>query len=232
MKKWLAALLVMGMIAAGLTGCGSKEQQATNAPATTDTKVVEKSGGSDLSTIMKSASQVKGMSFEMVSTMTGKNGSMTSNGKLYMSNGKVRMEMETAGMKMITISKTPGEVYMYNPTEKTAMKITTPQQSAELPNEWAKADGDISGLKVMGEEKKDGFDCLVVTTTTGDNAKMWIRKDIGMPVRTEMTTTDGNVVVEYKNYNIGAQPDNLFEIPADTQITTMPNMSNLPQVPK
>jgi len=232
MRKWLIALLVMGLLAAGLTGCGSKEQATTNAPTSTDTKVVEKSSGSDLSSIMKSASQVKGMSFEMVSTMTGKNGSMTSSGKLYMSNGKVRMEMETAGMKMITISNTSGEVYMYNPTEKTAMKITTPQQSAELPNEWAKSDGDISGLKVLGEEKKDGFDCIVVTTTTGDNTKMWIRKDIGMPIRTEITTADGIMAVDYKNYNIGAQADSLFEIPADTQITTMPNMSNLPQVPK
>lgn len=229
MKKWLI-LLILGIFAAfSLVGCSSKQPATTtNAPAATENQTA--SSGDDLSKIMKSAAAVKEMSFDTVMTITSKTGTITSNGKMYMSNGKVRMEMEQAGMKMITIVKSPSEMYLYNPDMKTAMKISAPQNQADLPNQWAKADGDVSGLKVAGQEKKDGFDCIVVTSS--DNTKMWIRKDIGMPVRVEANTADASTVMEYKNFNVGAQDASLFELPAGTQITDMPSIPNMPNLPK
>ncbi len=230
MRRWLTVVLVGMFMVVGVIGCGSKGQTA-NAPAnTTQTQTETKTQvGSDLSSIMKSASQVKGMSFDMITTVTSSDGkSVVSSGKMYVQDQKVRMEMESMGMKMITLMKTPGEVYMYNPDTKSAMKVTTPQQGAESPNSWAKESGDTTGMTVAGEEKKDGYDCLVVTVADADNTKMWIRKDIGMPVRVESKSNGANIVMEYKNYNLAAQPDSLFELPAGTQITSMPNLPNMP----
>ena len=234
MKKWVAILLMVGLMAVGLIGCGSKDQPA-NAPAPADKQTETQSqSGNDLSSIMKKASQAKQMSFDMVMTMSGSDkNSVTSKGKMYVSDQKLRMELETMGMKMITISNDQKEFYLYNPDEKTALKMTAPPESADVPNEWAREDGDVSGFTVVGEEKKDGYDCVVVTfTEDGAESKMWIRKDIGMPVRSEVTSAEGTMVVEYKNYNMGAQPGNLFEIPAGTEITTMPSMPDMSQIPK
>lgn len=231
MRRWLAVLLVGVFMVAGIVGCGSK-QPAPNAPTTPTTQSQPEAkapASSDLSSIMKSASQVKGMSYDVVMTMTGAdNKSVVSNGKMYVQDQKMRMELESMGMKMITLGKTAGEFFVYNPATNTAMKVTNPQQGSEAPNSWAKESGDTTGLTVVGEEKKDGYDCLVVTQADDQNTRMWIRKDIGMPVRVESKTAEGTTVIEYKNYNLGAQPDNLFELPAGTQITSMPNLPNMP----
>lgn len=235
MRKWLAVLMMVGLMAAGLTGCGSKPP-ANETQTPTSTNQTQTQTGTDLSSIMKSASGMKQMSFDTVTTLTSGGQTITSTGKFYMSDAKLRMETEMQGMKSIMITKSPGEVYIYNPTTKTAMKITSPPETADLPNTWAKASGDTTGYKVLGEEKKDGFDCLVVQYTDPANAaitsKMWLRKDNGLPVRVESASAEGAVVTEYKNYNLGAQDASLFELPAGTQITAMPSIPNLPNLPQ
>ncbi len=234
MKKWIAIVLAGVFLMAAVVGCGSKEPAAntpagTQTPAQTQTET-KPEGNSELSSIMKAASQVKGMSFDMVMTMsTSDNQSIVSNGKMYVQEEKVRMEMESMGMKTITLAKTPEEIYIYIPATNSAMKMTTPQEGTEPPNSWARESGDTTGMTVVGEEKKDGYDCLVVTEADDTDTKMWIRKDIGMPVRMESKTDEGTIVIEYKNYNLAAQPDNLFELPAGTQITSMPALPNVPQ---
>lgn len=231
MRKWLAVLLVVSLMAVGILGCGNNGEPA-GAPGATGEKTEStqpQGGGSELSSIVEMAKGIKEMSFDIVSTMTGKDGSVATSGKYYISGDKLRMEMETMGMKMITIGNEQGEFYLYNPETKTAMKMTTPQTETELPNEWAQAAEDLAKYKVVGEEKKDGYDCLVVTTDEeGIQTKMWLRQDIGMPVRVEATLDEGEtMVVEYKNYSIGEQPAELFEIPAGTEITTLPGMSDM-----
>lgn len=233
MRKWMISVLVGMFLMAVVVGCGSKEP-ATNAPAGNQTQTpaqteTKPEGTSELSSIMKSASQVKSMSFDMVTTVTGADGkSMVSNGKMYVQDQKVRMETESMGMKMITLMKTPQEIYLYTPDTNTAMKMTIPQEGTEPPNSWAKESGDTTGMTVVGEEKKDGYDCLIVTAADDSNTKMWIRKDIGMPIRMESKSAQGTTVIEYKNYDLAAQPDSLFELPAGTQITSMPALPNVP----
>lgn len=226
MKKRIVILMVLALMMGSLAGCADKKA-ADNTPATAGTSQGE-SADSALDKLMKTAAQTKQMSFDMVMTMDGGGTAVKNTGKIYISDKKSRMEMEALGMKMITIINAQGECYLYNPEDKTAMKMNVPQDPMDLPNAWAAEDSDISKLQVVGEEKKDGFDCLVITTTEdGEGAKMWLRKDIGMPVRIEQTTPQGTAAIEYKNYNIGAQPDSLFEIPAGTTITTMPAMPDI-----
>lgn len=226
MKRWIVIVMVVALMLGSMTGCASKKPEDST-PAATNTPQTQ-SGDSRLDNLMKTAAQANQMSFDMVMTMSDAGAAINTTGKMYVSDKKVRMEMEAMGMKMITITNAQGESYLYNPAEKTAMKMNVPQDSADLPNAWVKENSDTSGMKIVGEEKKDGFDCLVVTTTQeGETAKMWLRKDIGMPVRVEQNTSQGTVVVEYKNYQIGAQPDSLFEIPAGTAVKTMPVMPDV-----
>lgn len=236
MKKCLVVMMVAVLMLAGLTGCGTKAPVTnTNTPAPTDNQNAAP-GGSDLSKIMMSASAVKEMSYDTTTTMTTKDGTMTSTGKFYLSNGKMRMEMVTAGMKMITIVKSPSEVYLYNPSTNTAMKITAPDNSTTTANNWAKANGDTTGYKLLGSEMKDGFDCWVVQYNDPANAstttKMWLRKDINMPARVESTTADGTMVMLASNYVLGPQDASLFELPAGAQITIMPSVPSMPNLPQ
>jgi hypothetical protein len=222
LKKWIVALLVFTLMLGCLAGCSSER----NDPVTSEssqTPTGQKTSDDPLKDLMESARMTNQMSFEFV-VSSGDN-SVNTQGKMYISEEKVRMEMESMGMKMITITNAQDEMYLYNPDEKTAMKMTMPQDSVDPPNKWVDESEDISNYKVVGEEKKDGHDCLVVTSTVDNNtAKMWLRKDIGMPVRIEQTTSEGPIVIEYKNYQIGPQADSLFEIPAGTTITTMPTI--------
>jgi hypothetical protein len=172
------------------------------------------------------------LSFEVTST-TGEQGKgVSSTGKYYMSGKKIRIEAEAEGMKMVSIVNANGEMWMYNPADKTAMKLSAPQQDqSKLPTEWTKE--DLSAMKIVGSEKKDGFDCVIVTVNeNGTTSKMWLRKDIGMPVRIESATPEGPVVIEYKNYNLDKQPDSLFEIPADAQVMSMPQVPPAPGIPQ
>jgi outer membrane lipoprotein-sorting protein len=237
MKRWLTIILIAGLMVVSATGCSKKETPETaQPPAQNSQSQSQTQPGTDLGTLMKSAAAVKQMSFDSVMTMTSNNTTTTSAGKIYISDTKMRMETEMNGMKSITISKSPSEIYIYNPDTKTAMKLTSStDDSAEIPTEWAQASGDTSRYKIIGEEKKDGFDCVVVQYTDPANAavtsKMWVRKDNGLPVRVEAKTSDGTIVSEYKNYNLGTQDASLFELPAGTQIVSFPTNPNLPNLP-
>ena len=65
-------------------------------------------------------------------------------------------------------------------------------------------------LENCRRRKKDGYDCVVVTSNEDDNlTKMWLRKDIGMPVRVEQTTSEGPIVMSIRIIRL-AQDDSLF----------------------
>lgn len=235
MRKWLTVLLITGLMVAGLTGCGKK--QVTETPqAPSASQPAQTQTGTDLNSIMKSAAAVKEVSFDTIMTITSNNQTTTSTGKMYISDTKMRMETEMNGMKSITISKSPNEVYIYNPTTKTAMKMTGSEETAEAPNEWAQKSSDTTRYKIVGEEKKDGFECVIVQYTDPANptftSKSWVRKDNGLPVRVEAQSNEGTFVNEYKNYNLGPQDPGLFELPAGTQIVTMPTVPNMPKLPQ
>jgi outer membrane lipoprotein-sorting protein len=167
------------------------------------------------------------MSFEMVINMSGSGTKMDTTSKMYISDKKFRMESEMMGIKSITIVNDKGETYMYDQNTNTAMKIASVTNS-ETPSNWYK---DPSSMKVVGEEKKNGVDCLVVTMAqSGISSKLWLSKDTGMPVYTEQTMSQGLVTADFKNFKIGPQPASLFEIPAGAKITTM-DIPNTPAKP-
>ncbi|PKM76419.1 MAG: hypothetical protein CVU90_12135 [Firmicutes bacterium HGW-Firmicutes-15] len=236
MKRWLTVLLVSLFMFSCLSLVGCSKEKAANAPATTDQSqkkdgdTQKSSSGDELQDIMKYATKVNEVSFEMINTITNQGQTVTNNAKMWISNDKLRIETEIQGMKSITIKNAKGEVCIYDPGSKTAMKMPSIKNEGDLPNQWAKE--DTSGMKIVGQEKMDGYDCVVVTVTqAAETSKMWLRKDIGMPVRVESKTAEGSFVIEYKNYKVGAQADNLFELPTDAQVVSMPSMPSMPGVP-
>lgn len=234
MKRWSAYLMVVLLMASclALAGCGKEKVQDTSAPPAANEK--DSSSSNELEDIMKSARQVTDLSFDITSTSTGGGQTVEVQGKYYISGKKIRTETETAGMKAITIVNAKGEAWMYNPADKTAMKLPGMENDTEMPNQWTEEE-DLSAYKIVGHEKIDGYDCVVVNVTEGnDTVKMWLRKDLGMPVKMETKSPEGSITVQYKNYKVGKQSADLFELPADAQVmdmSAMPDMSKMPGMP-
>ncbi len=231
MKKKMLILLMTVLIVscAGLAGCGKeKAKETSSAPAA----VQEKGGSNELADVMKSAREASEMSFEMVSASTSNGKTVNVQGKYWISGKKMRMEAESNGLKFITIVDANGETFMYNPGDKTVMKLSNMQEKSEMPNQWSEKN-DQAAYKIVGHEKMDGYDCVVVTVNETDGTnKMWLRKDIGMPVKMEAKSADESMVVQYKNYNIGKQADDLFKIPADAKVLNMTAIPDVPKTPK
>jgi outer membrane lipoprotein-sorting protein len=111
-----------------------------------------------------------------------------------------------------------------------AMKVPDIEVPDELPNEWSDQE-DLANYKIIGHEKMNGYDCVVVNVSGDDGtvSKMWLMEDQGMPVKMEAESAEGKIVIEYKNYNIGKQADDLFQLPTDAQVMDMSQLPNIPE---
>lgn len=216
-------ILLTALLALTLAACGGGNKE-TSAPAPADQPAPQQSekadsSGGPLDELMKNAQQAKEMSFEMVMTLK-QDEEMTTTSKMFISGDNMRIESESMGIQAITIIDENDDTYVYMPDSNTAMKSSAfEDETTEVPYAWAEENVDMN---VLGEEKMDGYDCLVVSSNEeGVETKMWLRKDIGMPVRVEIPSE--GLVIEYKNYDIGPQDAGLFKLPAGVQITELPN---------
>ena len=111
-------------------------------------------------------------------------------------------------------------MYMYMPSQGMAFKLTF-----EEPESAVEEAQSILGYNpvIIGTETLDGKVCLVVEyTVEGSTAKMWIWKDQGFPIRAEITTTEGTIIMEYANIEFVDIPDSMFELPEGVQIQEIP----------
>ena len=108
-------------------------------------------------------------------------------------------------------------MYTYMPAQNMAMKTSLDQ--AQEPAAAEAASMADYNPKTVGTESIDGKTCLVVEYTAEQTTtKMWIWKDRGLPVKMEMTATEGKTTIEYKNYDFSDIPDSMFELPSGVQI--------------
>lgn len=225
MKRLIIALLAGILLITSLAGCTKKDAPTATPPGSENqTAVVQKQDkpGSSLTDVYNIARTNKGASYDMKITMTSpQGGSMTTTSKVWISGNKYRSEMDTMGVKTIVIADGKGDVYMYNPSTNSAMKISAVQASKDKPaGLWAEA--DVAKFKVLGEETINSQPCLIVSNSDvqGDN-KTWINTEIGMPVKSEIKTGDATVAAEFTNIKIGSQPDDLFTLPSGVKIQEM-----------
>lgn len=229
MKNTLSVMIIvfLMMVSLSLTGCSKESPNSqTSAPVNTN----QPGSNDELDGLLEAAGKTKDLSFDMLSTVTNAGQTISMQGKYWLSGDKMRMEMEAEGMNAVTIINEKNEIWMYNPADKTAMKIPKVDTKDDFPNEWTEA--DRNNMKIVDHEKVDGYDCTVVTITEGDDvSKMWLRKDIGLPVKMETKSPEGDLLIEYKNYKLEKQSADLFELPADAQILNIPDMSQMPGIP-
>jgi hypothetical protein len=135
---------------------------------------------------------------------------------------KIRMEMTTGGEKMIVlVDRDAGVMYTYLPDENMAIRQTLDDTAPSSATDAIQSDEEHAP-RIIGTETLDGKRCLVVEYRGDDEVvKMWIWEDTGFPLRQEIATTGGKVVIEYKNYDFSQIDDSVFELPAGVEIITM-----------
>jgi outer membrane lipoprotein-sorting protein len=218
---YLFAVIVVACLA--LTGCGGKKETAT-APG--DKQAVSKSGDESAASLFAKAKNIKGMSYDYVTTMpTG-----TVSGKVWQQGKNVKTEGTAEGQKIVTIiNGDTNTCYIYYPDQNTAMKMPVEDETQETkaPTDYAE-DVDPLNLKFVETAVFDGAQCKVYALQSAEGSiKYWIRTDYGIPVRVETTLTDGTrMVVEYKNLKVGTLPAETFELPAGVEVTDMSDLMN------
>jgi len=124
-------------------------------------------------------------------------------------------------------------MYLYQPQQKMATKLPYDDEDGQFSNPLDEQEEvDEENAVYVGKEKIDGKNCLVYEMTAEDaKSKMWVWEDNGMPLRIESESEGEKVVVEYSNVKVGDIDDNMFKLPAGTQIMDMANMQGIPGMP-
>jgi len=230
-KKWaivvVGLLLIAVIISAGCVEETPTEEGGASQPSTAEETSTETSAaeGTSLSDIFGKAESIASVRYDVVITSPG-NPSVTF--QQWVKGNKVRMEMPAEGKTMIIIvNLAEGVSYIYNPEENIAMKM-------EVGTDTQSAVEDVLSIQsrnptVVGTETIDGKLCTVVeyTSLAGDEVKTWLWQK-GLPVRMEVTTTEGTSRTEWKNFGFGDIPDDKFKLPAGVEVREM----RIPSIPE
>ena len=169
--------------------------------------------------------------FSADTIMTGKGRTMT--GKAFFSKDRYRIDMVTPQQqeserafavtsRIVRMDKKV--VWHISPNTKTYGEIVYDDMKDRPMSEAKKMVGEVE-RKEVGAETIDGHPTkkYLVTRKTGDKQNQvysWLATDMNFPIKT--AAADGSWSQEYKNIKIGAQPSNLFEIPAGYTKFQMP----------
>jgi hypothetical protein len=151
-------------------------------------------------------------SVEMVTQTAGQ----TISTVMYKSKDKTRVETKANGMESVSIMREDlKKMYMLMPAQKMYMEMDLNPAAAAADMTTPK--GDMKWEK-LGSETINTVACdkyKVTTTYEGKTNEMIYYIDAqGRPARTEMTTGDQKMVVDYKNWKEASQDASLFEVPA------------------
>jgi outer membrane lipoprotein-sorting protein len=227
-KAFLFLPLLLAVVGLSLAGCGgSQAASAPSAPA----------GVQSAADLLNRGDQVQGMSFDFKQTV---NGQVTTSGKYAVDGGKFRIETTVSGLDSVILSD--GKImYMYNPGQNTAYKISSAGegQKVETPLDYNKDFAkNVDDLKFLDTVNYNGTLCKLYSLTVsgvGDE-KIWFSAQYGLPVRIEMTGSGNTMVTEYDNLKIGPQPPETFQLPAGVKVSglgaLMPQTGQTPKTPQ
>lgn len=199
----------------------------TPAPAPTATAIPSPTAaptaapaGASLSEMAKKAMGASEYSFDSTITV----GEQTVIAHHAVKGKKMRQEMSAAGAEtVLLIDGTAGTAYMLMPDEKMAIKMDFSQATEQVddPGEWV--DSLPPSTRQIGTETIDGKEAAVYEVTEGSNkGKFWLWTERGLPLKIEAEAPEGQVSVQFTNYQFGSVPDSLFELPPDTEVMEMP----------
>jgi hypothetical protein len=199
------------------TKTNATDKTTTTNKTTSATTTV--SSGNTLGDILEKTAGIASVKYDMVITAPG-SGTITST--IWFKKNKMRTEMSEGGQTTIMLMDMDARImYSYMPDQNMAIQMTWNPTTKSAADE-AKSILDYSPA-IIGTETIDGKLCTVVQyTAEGQTAKMWLWQEHGLPIRAEITTPQGTVVMEYKNIQFTDIPDSTFVLPDGVQITKMP----------
>jgi len=161
---------------------------------------------------------------EFSATMASTSAGQTITSKIYMKPGKFRADSEMAGSSTI-VRQDLNKAWTIMTSQKTYMEMEGVSDiQHQTISETVK--GEVS-RKELGRETVAGHSAIKYELTTKADGKVvilhqWWATDINFPVKT--AADDGSWVMEYRDINIGSQPDSLFDIPSGYNKLSIPGL--------
>lgn len=228
-KKKFALLTLLLLVALATPGCGGDDKNINSEPESENlqsSEVSESIDSSYLTGVLAKGMLYDGLSYDLKFTAAGQ----TSNVSYFMEGNKFKVIGNYEGMESITI--VDGEnMITYDPIEKTGIKV--PYDDFDSFEEGfidanLSDDFDPTYLTFIDKEDYDGSECLVVSSkdpASMSEIKLWINEDLGMVVKTEGTSPDGQVFSsEITNIKTGSLDEDTFSVPNNIQIMELPGM--------
>jgi hypothetical protein len=157
-----------------------------------------------------SAAQIAGaqeFSAGIVSTTNG----VSVNGTVLVSKDKIRMEMAPA----VTIARLDKNVAWVLMSDQ-KMYMEMPMEAQNLAMSMEKVPGEISrtliGTESIGGRDTEKYEVTYQVQGRTETVFVWLSKTLHFPLKS--SARDGSWIVEYSNVTEGAQPQEMFEIPA------------------
>src|SRR5262249_49579701 len=143
---------------------------------------------------------------------------------------KTRMDITSKGMNqtIIVLGDDKKTMVTLDRASKRAMKMSSATvmekmgRSAPAASDDAGATAPQGGIRLVGHEAIDGRPADKFEVDYGDQGKgtMWVDAEKNLPVHME---AQGNTI-DFKNYRIGPQPADAFEVPKGYEVTDMDQM--------
>ncbi len=237
-------VIVALLAAAVLGGCGRKAQEETGAavappPAqgapegaeAVQPPAPEETPGAAVSLPQKLQDVIARMPDSFVAEMTITDGSQTHiiTTAMKLRNGRpVRMRSEMGGEQgVVLIDYENKTMYTWSESEGrgTRMSLSAGAGNAgKNPYEGVKPDTVITGSDTV-----NGIECWTaeVTDQEGHTTTLWFNKENGL---IQKAVLDGTTIT-YNYSQLGAVPDDQFEVPAGIELTDLSNLPQMPQAP-
>jgi len=224
-SKLIIPILVVGVIVLiGVSWWGSREPVDEEVSSPEENLAEEGIPASSLTEILATAKDLPSYAFDMVADYLGEE----TISRLWVKDGSTKMETTSeAGTTVYLMQAETQSAYLYFPEKKTGMQLEW-DDTAQTTSGGMFGDEYIAEIQanqpiIVGEEMLDGKNCLVTQwTAEGMEEKVWIWKEYGLPIRTEITMGGETNVTEFRNIQIGNVADSEFELPDDIQITPLP----------
>jgi outer membrane lipoprotein-sorting protein len=191
---------------------------AVTSTAKTSTTAATSQAGGNLAGILGQVFGIASMKYDMVTTTPDNQSSTTT---MYVKKNQARMESTQQGQQIvILINSDTKTMYMYMPAQNMALK----QDFGQAPK--SASDNSNSVLQnsptVVGTETLDAKLCTVIQyTANGSTTKEWIWQAKGLPVRMQVTSSQGTTTTDFKNYDFSDIPDSTFVLPAGVTIQSL-----------
>lgn len=176
-KRIFFVISVLSLLALSGAGCG---KGATTPGGEQPKKEQESEGGGDLAGILGLGKGITNYSYEEDTVSNG----VTFTSMVSKKDQKMRRETTMAGQtSVLYFDLGSGEIYMYTPSTKQAIKMSSASGQAQKSESIDETAGKIDPkTKILGEETINGEKTVVVEVTLDNTLeKLWVSKSTACP---------------------------------------------------